>query len=225
MLAAMTEISPSGLSSVHKPLDLDHLNDPQRAAVTHPHGALLVIAGPGSGKTRVITHRIAWLIEQGIPPWRILAVTFTNRAAREMRSRLEALIGPEDSDKVWLGTFHRICVRMLRSHGPEIGVPHNFVIFDGDDQMQVVRRAIKEMELDPKQYSPRGLLSRISRAKSEGDSLDDFAASTSSYFDEVAARVWERYAAELTQAAALDFDDLLLKTLESARARAGAKHL
>ena len=214
MLAAMTEISPSGLSSVHKPLDLDHLNEAQRAAVTHPHGALLVIAGPGSGKTRVITHRIAWLIEQGIPPWRILAVTFTNRAAREMRSRLEALIGPEDSDKVWLGTFHRICVRMLRSHGPEIGVPQNFVIFDGDDQMQVVRSAIKEMELDPKQYSPRGLLSRISRAKSEGDSLDDFAASTSSYFDEVAARVWERYAAELTQAAALDFDDLLLKTLD-----------
>ena len=103
---------------------------------------------------------------------------------------------------------------MLRSHGPEIGVPRNFVIFDGDDQMQVVRSAIKEMQLDPKQYSPRGLLSRISRAKSEGDSLDDFAASTSSYFDEVAARIWERYAAELTQAAALDFDDLLLKTLD-----------
>ena len=214
MLATMTEISPSGLSSIHSPLDLDHLNDAQRAAVTHPHGALLVIAGPGSGKTRVITHRIAWLIEQGTPPWRILAVTFTNRAAREMRSRLEALIGVEDSDKVWLGTFHRICVRMLRSHGPEVGVPRNFVIFDSDDQMQVMRSAIKDMQLDPKQYSPRGLLSRISRAKSEGDSLDDFAASTNSYFDEVAARVWERYAAELKQAAALDFDDLLLKTLD-----------
>ena len=214
MLATMTEISPSGLSSILSPLDLDHLNDAQRAAVTHPHGALLVIAGPGSGKTRVITHRIAWLIEQGTPPWRILAVTFTNRAAREMRSRLEALIGDEDSDKVWLGTFHRICVRMLRSHGPEVGVPRNFVIFDSDDQMQVVRSAIKQMQLDPKQYSPRGLLSRISRAKSEGDSLDDFAASTNSYFDEVAARVWERYAAELKQAAALDFDDLLLNTLD-----------
>ncbi len=214
MLAAMTEISPTGLSSLQSPLDLEHLNDAQRAAVTHPHGALLVIAGPGSGKTRVITHRIAWLIEQGTPPWRILAVTFTNRAAREMRSRLEALLGDEDSDKVWLGTFHRICVRMLRSHGTEVGVPRNFVIFDSDDQMQVVRSAIKELQLDPKQYSPRGLLSRISRAKSEGDSLDDFAASTNSYFDEVAARVWERYAAELKQAAALDFDDLLLKTLD-----------
>ena len=214
MLAAMTEISPTGLSSLQSPLDLEHLNDAQRAAVTHPHGALLVIAGPGSGKTRVITHRIAWLIEQGTPPWRILAVTFTNRAAREMRSRLEALLGDEDSDKVWLGTFHRICVRMLRSHGTEVGVPRNFVIFDSDDQMQVVRSAIKELQLDPKQYSPRGLLSRISRAKSEGDSLDDFAASTNSYFDEVAARVWERYAAGLKQAAALDFDDLLLRTLD-----------
>ena len=145
MLAAMTEISPTGLSSLQSPLDLEHLNDAQRAAVTHPHGALLVIAGPGSGKTRVITHRIAWLIEQGTPPWRILAVTFTNRAAREMRSRLEALLGDQDSDKVWLGTFHRICVRMLRSHGTEVGVSRNFVIFDSDDQMQVVRSAIKEI--------------------------------------------------------------------------------
>ncbi len=214
MLAAMTEFSPADTVSQHRRLDLDHLNEAQRAAVTHPHGPLLVIAGPGSGKTRVITHRIAWLIEQGIPPWRILAVTFTNRAAREMRSRLEALIGAEDSDKVWLGTFHRICVRMLRSHGQEIGVPRNFVIFDSDDQMQVVRGALKELQVDPKQYAPRALLSRISRAKSEGDSLDDFASSTGSYFDEIAVRVWERYAAAFKQASALDFDDLLLKTLE-----------
>lgn len=195
-------------------LDLDHLNDAQRAAVTYPHGPLLVIAGPGSGKTRVITHRIAWLIEQGIPPWRILAVTFTNRASREMRSRLEALIGQDDSDKTWLGTFHRICVRMLRSHGDAIGVPRNFVIFDSDDQMQVVRSALKELQIDPKQYAPRAVLSRISRAKSEGDSLDDFATSSSSYFDEIAVRVWERYAAAMGEATALDFDDLLLKTLD-----------
>ena len=214
MLAAMTEFSPADTVRQHHRLDLDHLNEAQRDAVTHPHGPLLVIAGPGSGKTRVITHRIAWLIEQGIPPWRILAVTFTNRAAREMRSRLESLIGAEDSDRVWLGTFHRICVRMLRSHGPEIGVPRNFVIFDSDDQMQVVRSALKELQIDPKQYAPRALLSRISRAKSEGDSLADFRSSTGSYFDEIAARVWERYEAAFGDAAALDFDDLLLKTLE-----------
>jgi len=210
MLAAMSDVSAQPAVVI----ELDQLNDAQRAAVTHPHGPLLVIAGPGSGKTRVITHRIAWLIEQGTPPWRILAVTFTNRAAREMRTRLESLIGPEQSNDVWLGTFHRICVRMLRSQGQEIGVPRNFVIFDSDDQMQVVRNALKELQVDPKQYPPRALLSRISRIKSEGTSEREFAASTGSYFDEIVSRVWSRYTAQLTEAAALDFDDLLLKTLD-----------
>ena len=151
----MTESAAPETNRQRATLDLDHLNDAQRAAVTHPHGPLLVIAGPGSGKTRVITHRIGWLIEQGTPPWRILAVTFTNRAAREMRSRLEALIGTDDGDRVWLGTFHRICVRMLRSHGQEIGVPRNFVIFDSDDQAQVVRASAEGIcKLIPKQYPP-----------------------------------------------------------------------
>lgn len=214
MLASMTESARTESDHQRATLDLDHLNAAQRNAVTHPHGPLLVIAGPGSGKTRVITHRIAWLIEQGTPPWRILAVTFTNRAAREMRSRLDALIGRDDGDRVWLGTFHRICVRMLKSHGQEIGVPRNFVIFDSDDQAQLVRAALKDLQIDPKQYQPRAVLSRISRAKSEGDTLADFASSTGSYFDEIATRVWERYAAALADAAALDFDDLLLRTLE-----------
>ena len=212
----MTDFTQQSLVPTTGPrgrLDLDHLNEAQHAAVTHPHGPLLVVAGPGSGKTRVITHRIAWLIEQGTPPWRILAVTFTNRAAREMRSRVEALIGEEDSVDLWMGTFHAICVRMLRAHGQETGVSRNFVIFDTDDQMQVVRRSVKELQIDPKQYAPRALLSRISRAKSEGDSLADFASSTSSYFDEITARVWERYQSALAEANALDFDDLLLKTL------------
>ncbi len=203
--------SSAGRTAPAAPLDLDALNDAQRAAVTHPHGPLLVIAGPGSGKTRVITHRIVWLIQQGVPPWRILAVTFTNRAAREMRSRLEALIGPDDSDAVWLGTFHRICVRMLRAHGREVGVPPNFVIFDSDDQAQIVRSALKELQLDPREYQPRALLGRISRAKSEGMSQRQFLESTSSYFDEIAGRVWEKYAEQLREAGALDFDDLLLK--------------
>ncbi|MYB21997.1 MAG: AAA family ATPase [Chloroflexi bacterium] len=210
MLAAMSDVSAERAVTI----DLDHLNEAQRAAVTHLHGPLLVIAGPGSGKTRVITHRIAWLIEQGTPPWRILAVTFTNRAAREMRTRLESLIGPEQSTDVWLGTFHRICVRMLRSQGQEIGVPRNFVIFDSDDQMQVVRNALKDLRIDPKQYAPRALLGRISRAKSEGTRREEFVAATGSYFDEIAARVWERYADQLAESAALDFDDLLLRTLD-----------
>ncbi len=205
MLAAMTTRSS---------IQLEQLNDAQREAVTHPDGPLLIVAGPGSGKTRVVTHRIAWLIEQGVAPWRILAVTFTNRAAREMRGRLEALIGEEQSEQVWLGTFHRICVRMLRSRGDAIAVPRQFQIFDDDDQMQIVRAALKELQLDPKQYAPRAMLSRISRSKSEGTSLEDFAAATGNYFDEVAARVWERYAAALREAQALDFDDLLLRTLQ-----------
>ncbi len=214
MLAAMSDYSPGVAQTYIAPLELDQLNEAQRTAVTHARGPLLVIAGPGSGKTRVITHRIAWLIEQGVAPWRVLAVTFTNRAAREMRSRLESLIGPDAGDRVWLGTFHRICVRMLRSHGQQVGVPANFVIFDSDDQVQVVRNALKELQLDPKQYPPRAVLGRISKAKSEGDALADLAAASGSYFDEVAVRVWERYATTLREAAALDFDDLLLKTLE-----------
>ncbi len=211
MLAAMTNSPADGAV----PLDLDNLNDAQRAAVTHRDGPLLVIAGPGSGKTRVITHRIVdtWIIEQGTDPWRILAVTFTNRAAREMRSRLELLIGP-DVKGMPLGTFHRICVRMLRKHGHGIGVPRNFVIFDGDDQIQIVREALKELQLSTRDYSPRELLSRISRAKSEAITTEEFLAAAGSYFDEIVGRVWERYRARLGEADALDFDDLLLRTLE-----------
>ncbi len=213
MLAAMTDLLISGASQPLGIVDLDSLNQAQRAAVTHPHGPVLVIAGPGSGKTRVITHRIAWLIEQGTPPWRILAVTFTNKAAREMRSRLESLIGLEQSNEVWLGTFHRICVRMLRARGQEIGVPSSFIIFDADDQTQIVRNSIKELNVDPKEFSPRAVLSRISRAKSEGTTRQEFSATTRTYFEEIVARIWERYQEQLYSATALDFDDLLLNTL------------
>ena len=195
-------------------LDLSLLNSQQLAAVTHRAGPLLVIAGPGSGKTRVITNRIAWLIEQGTPPWRILAVTFTNRAAKEMLSRLSSLVGHEASSEIWSGTFHRICSRMLRRHGNEIGVAANFQIFDRDDQLQVVRNAIKDLQIDPKQYSPQMLLGSISAAKSKGSNLSGFAASTASYYDEIVSRVWERYAAITTSSTALDFDDLLLRTRE-----------
>ena len=174
----------------------------------------MIVAGPGSGKTRVITHRIAWLVrEQGIAPWRIVAVTFTNRAAREMRERVAELIG-DDVRFDWMGTFHRICVRMLRMHGELIGVPRSFSIYDDDDQMSVARRAVKDLHLDPKEFPPRRVLSRISRAKSEGESRADFSAVTRSYLDEVAARVWETYEHRLAEAGALDFDDLLIRALE-----------
>ena len=181
----------------------------------HPGGALLIVAGPGSGKTRVVTQRIAWLVrEQGVAPWHILAVTFTNKAAREMRSRLERLLGGDAKRLWWLGTFHRICVRILRDDGEAIGVPQNFTIFDGDDQMHLVRRALKDLHLDPRQFPPRQLLSRILRHKSEQLSLEDAAAQSASYYDEVVCRVWERYRDGMVEAQALDFDDLLLRTLQ-----------
>ena len=196
-------------------LDLSHLNTAQREAVVHPGGALLIVAGPGSGKTRVITQRIAWLVrEQDIAPWRILAVTFTNKAAREMRDRLLSLLGEREAGELWLGTFHRICVRMLRAHGEHVGVPPSFAIFDDDDQMRLVQRSIKELNLDPRNFGTRQVLSRISRQKSEGVSLADAAASSGSYFEEVVVRVWELYRDGMREAQALDFDDLLNRTLD-----------
>ena len=197
-------------------LDLSQLNPAQREAVTHGGGALLIVAGPGSGKTRVITQRIAWLVrEQGIAPWRILAVTFTNKAAREMRERLGGLLG-DDVDKLWLGTFHRICLRMLRAHGEYVGVPPGFVIFDDDDQMRLVQRSIKELNLDPRNFGTRQVLSRISRFKAELTSLDDLRADSGGrdYFDEIVMRVWERHADAMREAQALDFDDLLVRTID-----------
>ena len=195
--------------------DLSHLNTAQRKAVVHPGGALLIVAGPGSGKTRVITQRIAWLVrEQDIAPWRILAVTFTNKAAREMRDRLLGLLGEREAGELWLGTFHRICVRMLRAHGEHVGVPPSFAIFDDDDQMRLVQRSIKELNLDPRNFGTRQVLSRISRQKSEGVSLADAAASSGSYFEEVVVRVWELYRDGMREAQALDFDDLLNRTLD-----------
>ena len=194
-------------------LDLSQLNPAQREAVTHGDGALLIVAGPGSGKTRVITQRIAWLVrEQGIAPWRILAVTFTNKAAREMRERLVGLLD-DDAEKLWLGTFHRICVRMLRAHGEHVDVPPGFAIFDDDDQMRLVQRSIKDLNLDPRNFGTRQVLSRISRQKSEGVSLADAAGGSGSYFDEVVVRVWELYRDGMREAQALDFEDLLNRTL------------
>ena len=200
--------------------DLSHLNTAQRKAVVHPGGALLIVAGPGSGKTRVITQRIAWLVrEQDIAPWRILAVTFTNKAAREMRDRLLNLLGEREAGELWLGTFHRICVRMLRAHGEHVGVPPGFAIFDDDDQMRLVQRSIKELNLEPRNFGTRQVLSRISRQKSEGVSLADAAASSGSYFEEVVVRVWELYRDGMREAQALDFDDLLNRTLDLFKVR------
>jgi DNA helicase-2/ATP-dependent DNA helicase PcrA len=196
---------------------LDDLNPPQRAAVTTVDGPLLILAGPGSGKTRVIAHRIAYLVDvAGVAPWRIVAVTFTNKAAREMRQRVEAHLGSAASD-VALGTFHSICARMLRIEADRIGLARTFNIFDDADQMALMKRVATELGIDPKRFKERALLSAISRAKSELQTPSDCARATSNYFQEVVARSYERYQELLLANAALDFDDLIMKTVQMLR--------
>ena len=196
-----------------------NLNPPQQKAVETVDGPVLINAGPGSGKTRVITHRIAYLVRVlGVRPYHIMAVTFTNKAAREMVSRLESLAGSAVKD-LTIGTFHAICVRILRREGRELGIDPNFTIYDGDDQLKLVKEAIKQAGLDPKNYTPGAVLSAISNAKSEMLSPQGFAERVSSHFDEVVARVFENYEQLLSRNNALDFDDLLVKTVKSLKAK------
>ncbi|MGN6675857.1 MAG: ATP-dependent helicase [Thermomicrobiales bacterium] len=189
------------------------LNAEQRAAVETVDGPVLIIAGPGSGITGVLTHRIAYLLhERGAPPYTILAVTFTNKAAKEMKDRLERLVGPVARD-LTVGTFHNFCVRVLRQHGVHLGLDRSFTIYDTDDQLSVIKRALKALDLDPKQFPPRGILSRISAAKSVRATPEDFRAQVETYGDEIVARVYPVYQAELRKNASVDFDDLLNYTV------------
>ncbi|HUS82529.1 MAG TPA: UvrD-helicase domain-containing protein, partial [Dehalococcoidia bacterium] len=191
---------------------LEGLNPPQREAVQTTEGPLLILAGPGSGKTRVIAHRIAYLVaERGVDPYRVLAVTFTNKAARAMRDRVYGLIG-ERTRALTLGTFHAVCSRMLRVDGERTGVARGFVIYDDADQMTLMRRVLSDMGVDPKRYPPRAVLSAISKAKSELATPQSYAQAVASYFEEIVSRAYERYEATLATNNALDFDDLLLKT-------------
>jgi len=192
---------------------LAELNPAQRKAVEAISGPVLILAGPGSGKTRVITHRVAYLIRVcGVSPYRIMAVTFTNKAAREMEERLHQLVGGWVKN-LTLGTFHAICARILRQSGRPIGIDPRFVIYDEEDQISLIKRSIKEVGLDPKQYAPRAVASAISAAKSSLFSPEDYAQRSRSYFDEVVGRVYERYQRLLTESSALDFDDLLMKAV------------
>jgi DNA helicase-2/ATP-dependent DNA helicase PcrA len=187
----------------------DELNEPQAAAVAHTRGPLLVFAGAGSGKTRVITYRVANLVAcEGVSPWRILAVTFTNKAAGEMRSRLQSLCGQDVAGSLWVGTFHATCAKLLRAHGAAVGVEPNFVIYDANDQRAVVARALKDLGLDDRRYSPRAILSHIHKHKQEGRGPDQAAAH--SYLDDVALRLFRAYEQRLRAANAVDFEDLIL---------------
>jgi len=192
---------------------LKDLNETQLAAVQHTEGPLLIIAGAGSGKTRVLTYRIAYLLEvKGVPPWAILAVTFTNKAAREMRERVTRLIGPA-GEQVWVGTFHATCVQILRRHADRLGFPRHFLIFDTADQLAAVKETLKELNLDPKRYEPRGILAAISAAKNELLDPAGYAAQATDFWERTVARVYEGYQAKLKQNGAFDFDDLILATV------------
>ena len=185
------------------------LNPEQRAAVEHGDAPLMVLAGAGTGKTRVLVHRIARLVEAGTAPWAILAVTFTNKAAGEMRHRLRQLLG-DAADAMWIGTFHASCARLLRRFGEHVGLTRSFQIFDDDDQMKLIEKLLKETGLD-EQVSPRTILSRIDRAKNRG--VDPRTVKTGA-FDDVIEQIYPLYQGQLAKENAVDFNDLLLKVLE-----------
>lgn len=193
----------------------DSLNDRQKEAVLTTEGPLLILAGAGSGKTRVLTHRIAYLIEEkDVNPWNIMAITFTNKAAREMRQRVDRLIG-KGGQHVWVATFHSTCVRILRRHIEFLGYETNFTIYDTDDQKTLMRQTIKKLNLDPKQYPEPAMLSTISSAKNEMITPQDMLeAAGSDYRQKMIAQIYQEYQKQLQENNALDFDDLLMKTVE-----------
>ncbi|TMF27589.1 MAG: hypothetical protein E6I28_03185 [Chloroflexi bacterium] len=190
---------------------LDPLNPEQRAAVSHGDGPLLILAGAGSGKTRVLTHRIAYLIRDlAVPPSAILAVTFTNKAAREMRERLDRLVGKERLAELTVGTFHAFCARLLRREGPLVGIERSFAIYDEADQRAVLRQAMSETNASEKIFAPGAVSNVISGAKNELRGPADLASSPKGQLDRIAAIVWKRYDELLRENNAVDFDDLLL---------------
>ncbi|HET7322441.1 MAG TPA: UvrD-helicase domain-containing protein, partial [Longimicrobiaceae bacterium] len=197
---------------------LDRLNPEQREAAQHFEGPLLVLAGAGSGKTRVLTTRIAHLVEEyGVAPESILALTFTNKAAGEMRERIRGLVG-HDPGGMWMGTFHAIGARMLRRGATRLGWSPNFLIYDADDSERVVKRILKdELQLDPKRWSPKAVKGAISAAKNELVGVQEYQEKALDVFTRTVGQVYERYQRALRDANAFDFDDLLVKPVELLR--------
>src|SRR3954451_6234249 len=196
---------------------LDGLNPQQRAAVVHAGGPLLIVAGAGSGKTRVLTHRIAYLLaERGATPGQILAITFTNKAAGEMKDRVATLVGPR-ARSMWVSTFHSMCVRLLRYESKELGLRSSFSIYDSDDSKRLMTLVSRDLELDPKRYPARALLSQISNLKNELVTAEAWADKAAKGAEEVLARAYLGYQQRLVAAHALDFDDLIMRAVELLR--------
>jgi len=202
---------------------LEGLNPEQKEAVETVDGPLLIVAGPGSGKTRVITHRIAYLVrEYEISPFNILAMTFTNKAAREMRERLDRLVGSR-SDALTVGTFHSFCAKVLRIDGHNVGLDTNYSIYDADDQAKIIKDSMELAEIDPKRNPPRAILSMISNAKNKMWDSRAFIKNADNYFEEICAQVYHHYEEALTRNNAVDFDDLLMKTVQLLREFPGVR--
>ena len=197
---------------------LDELNDSQRAAVVYTDGPLLVVAGAGSGKTRVLTYKIAYLMENGYEPWSILALTFTNKAAREMKERIARQVGEGRARYLWMGTFHSIFSRILRTEAETLGFPSSFTVYDASDSKNLLKTIIKEMQQDEKVYKPAAVQSRISNAKNRLLLPDAYAASSCIFEADCSAKmpairdIYRRYQERLHQSGAMDFDDLLVYT-------------
>ncbi|WP_048950331.1 DNA helicase PcrA [Enterococcus faecium] len=192
---------------------LNGMNPRQKEAVLHTDGPLLLMVGAGSGKTRVLTHRIAYLIEEKeVNPWNILAITFTNKAAKEMKERVNAILASGGED-VWVSTFHSMCVRILRRDVDFIGYNRNFTIIDSSEQLTLMKRILKELNIDPKKYDPRSILGTISQAKNSLQTPQDFAKMQGSYYEEIAAKCYAAYQKELQYNQCMDFDDLIMNTI------------
>lgn len=192
---------------------LNGLNKVQQDAVRKTDGPLLIMAGAGSGKTRVLTHRIAYLMaEKRVAPWNILAITFTNKAAREMKERVESILGP-GADDIWISTFHSMCVRILRRDIDRIGISRNFSILDTSDQLSVIKGILKERNIDPKKFDPRSILGSISGAKNELIDPEEYEKTAGGFFEQVASDVYKDYQKKLQKNQSLDFDDLIMTTI------------
>lgn len=190
------------------------LNPQQQEAVKHTEGPVLIMAGAGSGKTRVLTHRIAYLLaEKGVHPRNILAITFTNKAAREMKERVAAILGGA-AEEMWISTFHSMCVRILRREIDQIGINRNFTILDTTDQLSVIKGILKDLNIDAKRYDPHGILQTISSAKNELKDAEQYAKKAADFYEKIVAQVYEEYEKRLVKNHSLDFDDLIMKTVQ-----------